>query len=81
MIRRRHVFQREPDTDFREVFAEIRRLSGWGTADLCFVLNVPRSTLASWEVRGSIPNHPDGQAILALLKSLHPPEHAGIPAR
>lgn len=81
LINRRHAFQRDPDVDYRHLLAEIRRLTGYGTAELCFILNVPRSTLGSWETRGSIPNAHDGKAIEKFHASLHPPEPSGIPAR
>lgn len=67
MINRRHVLQRDEPVQFAQVLAEIRRLTGYGTGELAFVLNVPRSTLLSWESRGSMPNHDDGQAMLKLL--------------
>lgn len=66
MIFRRQLLQREPATDFPGVLRSIRELSGFGTADIAFILNTARSTLNSWE-RGCCPNYEDGRAILKLL--------------
>jgi len=64
---RRELLERDDPVDFRHVLATIRNLSGWGSSDLAFVLNIPRTTLISIETRGSQPHHHDGQAILKLL--------------
>lgn len=68
VIRRRDVLERDPPFDVQAALAEIRRAKGWGSGDLCFVLNVPRGTLASWEIRGSRPNVDDADAIRKLLQ-------------
>jgi DNA-binding transcriptional regulator YiaG len=68
IIRRRIDW--EPDIDYREALTEIRRLGRMGTSDLCFILNVCRATLSSWEVRGSIPNAHHGKRIEKLLAVL-----------
>lgn len=67
MLKRRFVLQRDPPFDAVAALTEIRRLMGWGSSDICFILNVPRPTLAGWEVRGSRPNVDDGDAIRKLL--------------
>lgn len=65
-IFRRELLERDPPTDFVATLQAIRNLTGFGSSDLAFILNVPRSTLNSWE-RGTHPRHDDGQAILKLL--------------
>lgn len=71
LIRRRQILERDAPVDFRATLSEIRRRSGWGTADLCFILCVNRSTLHYWETRrDSVPNYEDGRAIVKLLESL-----------
>lgn len=69
MINRRQVLQREPPYNFVAALREIRTLTGWGSADLCFVLNVARGTLWHFE-KGSRPNVDDGDAIRKLLGSI-----------
>ncbi len=68
MIRRRLILERDPPFDVRAALTQIRRTTGWGSSDICFVLNVPRSTLLNWEIRGSSPNLDDGDAIRKLHK-------------
>lgn len=68
ILRRRFILQRDQPFDTKAALSEIRRLRRWGTADLMWALNVSRSTLASWEVRGSIPNKHDGDAVEKLLE-------------
>jgi DNA-binding transcriptional regulator YiaG len=70
LIRRRQILERDPLTDFGLALAEIRRLGGYGTSELAFVLNVARTTLTSWECRGSKPGYEDGRAIVKLLTQL-----------
>lgn len=67
VIRRRELLQRDPPVDWRKVIQEIRA-AGWGTGQICFVLNVNRGTLWRWESCGSPPNFEDGRAMLKLLK-------------
>ena len=67
---RRELLERDEPVDFRHVLATIRMLTGWGTSDIAFVLNMPRTTLASLEGRGNQPDHDDGQAILKLLRNI-----------
>jgi DNA-binding transcriptional regulator YiaG len=70
-IQRRKLLERDPPVDFAAVLTEIRRLTGWGTSDLCFILSVHRSTLHAWETRvGCIPNYEDGRAIVKLLETV-----------
>jgi hypothetical protein len=66
-IRRRFILERDPPVNFAEALTEIRRLRGYGTSDLCFILNVPRPTLSSWEHDGCMPRYEHGRAILKLL--------------
>jgi hypothetical protein len=72
MIHRREILQRDPPQDFPALLAAIRA-HGYSTSEICFILNVPRSTLTSWErPRGlldkpSIPNFEDGLAIIKFL--------------
>lgn len=61
------VIYRDPETDWSEVFAEIRR-AGYGTGDICEALNVPRGTLRSWEIEGCCPNFEHGKTILRFLE-------------
>lgn len=68
ILRRREVLERDPPFDVKAALTEIRRLRGWGTAQLMRYLDVSRSTLASWEVRGSRPNIDDGDAIRKALQ-------------
>jgi DNA-binding transcriptional regulator YiaG len=70
VIKRRELLQRDPPVDFGLALAEIRRLGGFGTSELAFVLNIARTTLSSWESRGSKPGFEDGRAILKLLTQL-----------
>lgn len=68
-IPRRQLLERDEPVDFAAALTEIRRLTGWGTSDLCFILSVHRSTLHVWETRtGCIPNYEDGRAIMKLLE-------------
>lgn len=67
VLRRRFLLVRDEPFDVKGALTEIRRLRKWGTAELYTALNVSRSTLASWEVRGSRPNIDDGDAIRKLL--------------
>lgn len=71
MLPRREILERDPPFDVKGALQAIRNLTGWGSSDLAFVLNVPRSTLTSWEGRGpkpgSRPNIDDGDAIRKLL--------------
>lgn len=65
---RRELLERDAPVDFRHALATIRNLSGWGTSDLAFILNMPRSTITSIESRNDVqPAHDHGQAILKLL--------------
>lgn len=71
LIRRRQILERDEPVDFKAVLSEIRRLGGWGTSDLCFILCVNRSTLHYWETRrDAVPNYEDGRAIIKLWESL-----------
>lgn len=74
MLRRRYVLERDPPFDVRSALTEIRGLMGWGSSQIAFVLNVPRGTLAAWEIRGSRPNIDDGDAIRKLLASCRCPK-------
>ena len=65
MIRRRIILQMDPEVVWPPVLTEIRR-SGFGTADLCFTLNISRSLLSAWEKGASKPNFEHGRAILKL---------------
>ena len=69
MIKRREILERDPPFDVKGALTEIRRRTGYGSGELAFVLNVPRTTLAGWEVRGSRPNVDDADAIRKLLKT------------
>ena len=62
MINRRFILDRDPPFDVVGALGEIRR-KGHGTSDICFILNVSRGTLSSWEIRGSRPNVDDADAI------------------
>ena len=78
MLTRRQILERDPPTDFRALLAAIRA-HGYTTSDITFVLNVPRSTLWSWErpSGNSEPGYEDGRAIFkfhASLSEIPPPE-------
>lgn len=72
MLNRKQVLQRDPPHDFVATLTEIRAITGWGTSELCFVLNVARSTLWSIESRDPVsrPNVDDGDAIRKLLATV-----------
>lgn len=65
-IFRRELLDRDPPTDFKAVFAELRQLTGWGTSVIAFALNEPRTTVAEWE-KGRDPGYDNGRAIFKLL--------------
>jgi len=67
ILSRREILERDTPVNFRDALQVIRNLTGWGSSDLAFVLNVARGTLHSWESGMHRPNHDDGQAILKLL--------------
>lgn len=70
MIHRRKILSvlvRDPPMAIPETLAEIRRF-GYSTGEICFILNVPRGTLRSWEIEGCRPNIDDGDAIRKLLQ-------------
>lgn len=69
MLARRELLERDDPVDFKAALTTIRLLSGWGTSELAFILNIPRTTLLSIEKRGNQPRHDEGQAILKLLKN------------
>lgn len=73
---RRELLERDDPVDFRHALATIRNLTGWGSSDIAFVLNIPRTTLTSLEARGNQPDHDDGQAILKLLATIR--EQTGL---
>lgn len=81
MLNRRKLLERDPPVDFVAVLSEIRRLTGMGSSEIAFVLNVSRGTLHAWEVRGSSPNHEDGEAIRKLLAAVRACPSAIIGAR
>ena len=64
---RREILELDPPYDFKHAIATIRTLTGWGTSDICFILNLPRSTLHAWEAEGCRPSDDHGQAIRKLL--------------
>lgn len=64
-IKRRELLQRDPPVHWPTIINAIRR-QGYNTADICFILNVPRGTLWRWECCGSEPNFDDGRALLKL---------------
>lgn len=63
---RRVVIQLDEPIDWVATLTQIRR-QGWGTADICFTLNIERERLYSWERKGSKPSFETGRAILKLL--------------
>lgn len=67
IIQRRFILERDPPFDVRGALSEIRRAMQWGTGELCFVLNIARGTLTSWEVDGCRPSIDHGDAIRKLL--------------
>ena len=62
------LLRRDPPFDAKAALSEIRRLTGWGSSQIAFALNVPRPTLAGWETRDYRPNVDDGDAIRKLLQ-------------
>lgn len=68
IINRRVLLVRDAPVDFAAALSEIRRLKGWGSSDICFILNVPRPTLRGWEHDGFMPRFEEGRAILKLLQ-------------
>ena len=69
ILSRREILERDAPVNFRDALQAIRNLTGWGSSDLAFVLNVARSTLNSWERKSCEPRHSEGQAILKLLNA------------
>lgn len=69
MIFRREVLERDEPVEFPRLLQTIRYLTGYSSSALAFVLNVPRSTLNSWERKGCCPNYEDGRAIMKLFES------------
>jgi hypothetical protein len=66
VINRRQLLQRDPPVRWAEIIADLRR-AGWGTSELCFVLNVHRGTLWHWENDPEpSPPYEDGRALLKL---------------
>jgi DNA-binding XRE family transcriptional regulator len=67
LIERRKLLERDRPEDFRAALAEIRALTGYGTSELCFIINVSRGTLWHWENDAEPnPSYEDGRAILKL---------------
>jgi len=60
ILSRREILERDTPVNFRDALQAIRNLTGWGSSDLAFVLNVARGTLHSWESGMHRPNHDDG---------------------
>lgn len=69
MIRRRFLLDRDPEEDWPTIFNQIRSF-GYGTADICFTLNISRNLLWNWESRESKPNFENGRAVLKFLATL-----------
>lgn len=69
MINRRQILQRDPPVNWGRIISELRA-SGWGTSEMCFVLNITRGALWHWE-NDDQPNPPyeDGRALLKLHAS------------
>jgi DNA-binding transcriptional regulator YiaG len=66
MINRRQLLQRDPPVRWAEVIERLR-MAGYSTSEIALALNVPRSTVWSWE-QGSVPNYEDGRALLKMLE-------------
>lgn len=66
MINRRQLLKRDPPVPWRKLISELRQV-GWGTSELCFVLNVARGTLWHWENdEEPSPEYEDGRALIKL---------------
>jgi hypothetical protein len=73
MLNRRELLQRDPAVPWRKLISELRG-AGWGTAEMCFVLNVTRGTLWHWENdEEPNPGYEDGRALLKLHALVCPP--------
>jgi DNA-binding transcriptional regulator YiaG len=66
LINRRQLLQRDPPVRWAEVIESLRK-AGFSTSEIALALNVPRSTVWSWE-NGSVPNYEDGRALLKMLE-------------
>lgn len=66
MINRRQLLQRDPPVRWGDIIRDLRT-AGWGTAELCFVLNVTRGAIWHWENDPEPrPPYEDGRALLKL---------------
>jgi hypothetical protein len=66
LINRRQLLERDPPVRWREIIQDLRK-KGWGTSELCFVLNVQRGTLWHWENdEYPMPGYEDGRALVKL---------------
>ncbi len=83
MIRRRLIIEFDPPQDWPRTFSEIRRMSGFGSSEICFALNIGRETLSQWEAGRNKPNFEHGRAVLKLhahFVSIPTPRVASIAA-
>lgn len=67
MLNRRLILDRDPPVNWPATFTAIR-LQGFGTAEICFTLNIERDLLAKWEKGVQNPNFENGRAVLKLLE-------------
>lgn len=65
VIRRRSVLRREAPVSWPAEISAIRAVYP-ATSTISFILNVPRSTIISWEREGCMPNYEDGRALVKL---------------
>lgn len=67
MIYRRLFVDRDPPIDWPATIAALRA-HGYGSGEICFILNVERDMLWRWEHKKQCPNFEHGRYVLKVVQ-------------